>query len=320
MLVDCGIDAMFAMAPVAEYLATLPANDTHKGVTAGMTFTMLRDVGRMPEGQGEVRFLRERLEQIAVRAAEIFPKAHALEGVAGQINAIASKLKMPDAKQEKPMAAEVKSDGAETAKGKDIDITFSGKLCIHSRFCVLGAPTVFKANTPGTWIFPDTMQADRLVAVAEQCPSGAIIYKRRDGKPDEQAPPVNVARIRENGPYAINALMTMHGASIGFRATLCRCGASKNKPFCDGSHKDAGFAASGEPDTRDSQALAVRDGALELTPFPNGPLGISGNLEICSGTGRTVDRVTKASLCRCGASANKPFCDGSHKRVGFTAP
>jgi CDGSH-type Zn-finger protein/uncharacterized Fe-S cluster protein YjdI len=310
---------MFAMAPVAEHLATLPANQQKPDITAGLTFTMLRDVGRMPEGDGEVRFLQERLGQIAERAREIFPQTHALQGTAAQIDAIAAKLKIPDTKQEKPMAAEVKSDGAETAKGKDVDITFSGKLCIHSRFCVLGAPSVFKANTPGEWIFPDTMPAEKLVAVAEQCPSGAITYKRRDGKPDEQAPPVNVARIRENGPYAINAPMTLNGVSIGFRATLCRCGASKNKPFCDGSHKDAGFAASGEPETRDSQPLAVRDGALELTPFPNGPLGVSGNLEICSGTGRTVDRVMKASLCRCGASGNKPFCDGSHKRVGFVA-
>jgi CDGSH-type Zn-finger protein len=36
-----------------------------------------------------------------------------------------------------------------------------------------------------------------------------------------------------------------------------------------------------------------------------------------SGTGRTINRVTKAVLCRCGHSANKPYCDGSHTRVGF---
>jgi CDGSH-type Zn-finger protein/uncharacterized Fe-S cluster protein YjdI len=319
MLLDCGIDSMFAMAPVAEHLATLPANEKHPGVTAGLTFTMLRDVGRMPEGDGEIRFLRERLGQIATRAREIFPKGHALEEVAAQADAVAAKLAVTEPQKETLMATEIQA-GTDVAEGKDVAITFSGKRCIHARFCVLGAPTVFKANTPGEWIFPDTMPVEKLVAVAEACPSGAITYARKDGKPDEQAPPVNVARIRENGPYAINAPMMLKGASIGFRAVLCRCGASKNKPFCDGSHKDAGFAASGEPDTRDSQPLAARDGALEITPFPNGPLGVSGSLEIVSGTGRTVDRVTRASLCRCGASASKPFCDGSHKRVGFTAP
>ena len=63
--------------------------------------------------------------------------------------------------------------------------------------------------------------------------------------------------------------------------------------------------------------LAARGGPLSITPVPDGPLAVTGNLEICAGPGRTVDRATKARLCRCGASANKPFCDGSHRRVGF---
>jgi CDGSH-type Zn-finger protein len=44
---------------------------------------------------------------------------------------------------------------------------------------------------------------------------------------------------------------------------------------------------------------------------------VKGPLELCAGTGRTVDRKTEMFLCRCGASANKPYCDGSHRRVGF---
>ena len=56
---------------------------------------------------------------------------------------------------------------------------------------------------------------------------------------------------------------------------------------------------------------------LDIRPQRNGPLVISGNLEICAGTGRTVDRVTGARLCRCGGSQNKPFCDGTHARIHF---
>ena len=100
--------------------------------------------------------------------------------------------------------------------------------------------------------------------------------------------------------------------------TLCRCGASNNKPYCDGSHTKAGFAATGEPATEKSEPLEVRGGRLEVTPFPNGPLGIAGNVEICAGTGRTLNRTTKTALCRCGHSQNKPYCDGSHKAAGFT--
>ena len=54
-------------------------------------------------------------------------------------------------------------------------------------------------------------------------------------------------------------------------------------------------------------------------PFalPDGPLKLSGNVEILSGTGRVLVRTQSARLCRCGASENKPFCDGSHARAGF---
>ena len=65
--------------------------------------------------------------------------------------------------------------------------------------------------------------------------------------------------------------------------------------------------------------LAVRDGPLEIDPQTDGPLAVRGNLEITSGTGRVVARIQNARLCRCGGSGTKPFCDGSHARIGFTA-
>jgi CDGSH-type Zn-finger protein len=46
---------------------------------------------------------------------------------------------------------------------------------------------------------------------------------------------------------------------------------------------------------------------------------VKGNLEVVTGTGRTVERVTECWLCRCGGSGSKPFCDGTHRRIGFTA-
>jgi CDGSH-type Zn-finger protein len=103
------------------------------------------------------------------------------------------------------------------------------------------------------------------------------------------------------------------------RATLCRCGASQKKPFCDGSHSAAGFTASGEPKTQESQPLSTRDGPLAIAPVRNGPLKVTGPLEVVSGTGRTIQRVTQTYLCRCGASANKPFCDGTHRQIEFRA-
>lgn len=93
--------------------------------------------------------------------------------------------------------------------------------------------------------------------------------------------------------------------------------ASKNKPYCDSSHVALGFVATGEPATQTSASLATRAGKLNVTPRKNGPLLVDGNLEVVSGTGRTINRVTKTALCRCGKSANRPYCDGTHAKVGF---
>ncbi|MGH6798106.1 MAG: CDGSH iron-sulfur domain-containing protein [Roseiarcus sp.] len=208
----------------------------------------------------------------------------------------------------------------ETATGKLATIQFNHRLCVHARRCVLAQPTVFKANVEGPWIDPDAASAEALMYVALNCPSGAIQVSRHDGGANETNPKVNTISMRENGPLAINAEIVLAGAPIGTRATLCRCGSSNNKPYCDGSHVAAAFAATGEPTTTASAALAKRDGALSITPHPNGPLRVAGPVEIISGTGRTIDRVERTALCRCGHSARKPYCDGTHAKVGFVAP
>jgi CDGSH-type Zn-finger protein/uncharacterized Fe-S cluster protein YjdI len=205
----------------------------------------------------------------------------------------------------------------EEIRGKSLILRFEGSKCIHSRHCVLGRPDVFVPNVQGEWIHPDAATPEEVAELAHLCPSGAITYERTDGGPQEQPPKVNLARVRENGPIAIHAPIEIDGQPAMMRATLCRCGASKNKPFCDASHVAAGFQATGEPKTVDSSPLAARDGKLEVKPAPNGPLIVTGNLEVVSGTGRTINRVTRCALCRCGASGNKPYCDGSHNRVGF---
>jgi len=207
----------------------------------------------------------------------------------------------------------------EEVRGKKVVLRFEGARCIHARHCVLGRPDVFVPNVSGEWIHPDAATPAEAAELAHLCPSGAITYERLDGEPNESAPRVNTARVRENGPLALHAPLRLGERSIGFRATLCRCGASQNKPFCDGSHTAAGFTASGEPATTESQPLAQRAGAVELLPIKNGPLKAEGQLEIVSGTGRTLNRVAQVFFCRCGASANKPYCDGTHKKIGFQA-
>jgi CDGSH-type Zn-finger protein/uncharacterized Fe-S cluster protein YjdI len=211
------------------------------------------------------------------------------------------------------------AESAKEYRGTSIVVRFDGQKCIHSRNCVLGRPDVFVPNAPGSWIKPDNAAAEIIAAIALSCPSGAITYERLDGALQETAPAVNLVRIRENGPLAFHAEIAIDGEPAAFRATLCRCGASHRKPYRDGSHAAAQFSATGEPATQESSPLAARAGALAIRPLRDGPLMIAGPLEIVSGTGRTVTRCTEAFLCRCGGSAKKPFCDGSHKRNGFTA-
>jgi CDGSH-type Zn-finger protein/uncharacterized Fe-S cluster protein YjdI len=209
----------------------------------------------------------------------------------------------------------------EVVKGLDVTIRFDASRCIHSRGCVLGHPEIYVPNVQGEWIHPDAASADTVILTALNCPSGAIRVARNDGTAHSDAPPVvNTVRVRENGPLAIEADLSIRGqAQATPRATLCRCGQSQNKPFCDGAHAAAGFAATGEPAAKDFTALEVRNGPLNVQPLPNGPLLVTGNLEVVSGTGRTTDKVTKTALCRCGQSKNKPYCDGSHVAAGFEA-
>jgi CDGSH-type Zn-finger protein/uncharacterized Fe-S cluster protein YjdI len=333
LAVSLGLGLMHAMAPVAERAARLPAGPAHPGVNAGMTFTALRDAAPLPPGAGAWRFFGERLDELAEAATTLARSNDARSDRARRmlVDLAERARRGTPASTAVPAPPPAKAEPAPTpappstplvtrskrTQGRSLAVLYDGQRCIHARFCVTGAPQVFHANvTKGPWIFPDEGDPDRIVEIIHQCPSGALHYDRADGKP-EPAPAVNLIAIRENGPYAIRADVQLAGARAGYRMTLCRCGASANKPFCDKSHIALGFAATGEPTTTSADPLPDRAGPLAIEPQLDGPLELVGNVEITSGTGRIVARVTQARLCRCGASATKPFCDNSHQRIGF---
>ncbi len=335
LVLRLAIGLMHAIVPLAERAARLPAGPSNPDCHAGMSFTALRDASALQPGKAARVFFIERLEQLADVAVALASggdrrvqqatehlvtlSRQASRGFDLQAPAVVEAAPVAPQTAPAPVAASASTivDGVERVQGEKLELMFEAKRCIHARFCVTGAPKVFLANVQGPWIHPDAMPVERVVEVAHACPSGAIQYRRVDGVSDETAPPVNLASVRERGPYAFRGQLQIDGEARGFRATLCRCGASQNKPFCDGSHNQIGFDASGEPPSRETQMLSVRDGVLAIDPQPDGPLAVRGNLEITSGTGRVVARVTSARLCRCGGSASKPFCDGTHTRIGF---
>ena len=210
---------------------------------------------------------------------------------------------------------------SETVRGKQVTVTFDGSRCIHSRACVLSRPDVFVPNVSGDSIFPDAAPAEEVMRIGQNCPSGAIRVTMNDASATSDTPPrVNTLRLRENGPLAIEAELCLRGEpQPNARATLCRCGQSSSKPWCDGSHTAAGFVATGEPDPKEFKPLEARNGPVNIEPQPNGSLKLTGNLEIVTGTGKTVNKTTAVWLCRCGQSRTKPYCDGSHKAAGFIA-
>jgi CDGSH-type Zn-finger protein/uncharacterized Fe-S cluster protein YjdI len=328
-------ELMYLMRIVGEAATKLPIDSASPGLNAGMTFALPHSAGQLVQ-RCAAQILSERADELGC-AAEKLSASVPLPGVGAKLkelsqrfanlhqcfeeNLIVSVDRVANTARVQPRATPAQAAGDDNdpnvERGKDVTIRFNTQRCIHSRHCVLEAPQVFQANTPGRWLHPDEASVEHIVHVAHSCPSGAITYERHDGGAQEPAPSVNVLRVRENGPYAFHADIEIEGQGACYRATLCRCGKSKRKPFCDNSHRDANFTATGEPATIESDALDERGGTLKINPTTNGPIQLNGSIEICSGTGRTIFRTESARLCRCGASATKPFCDGSHLSIGF---
>lgn len=127
-------------------------------------------------------------------------------------------------------------------QGKRVTIHDNRFFCSHAAHCTHYAPGAFAvARKP--WIDPDGEEPERLIETIKKCPSGALSYTK-DGVlyRDQQRPPA--IAIEKNGPYLVTggpALATDVPPPSPEHYTLCRCGHSKNKPYCDGSHWDAGF-------------------------------------------------------------------------------
>ncbi len=204
--------------------------------------------------------------------------------------------------------------------GDEVDITYSLKRCIHAERCIHHLSSVFD-NQKRPWINARGAPVEAIVSVIEMCPSGALHYDRRDGI-TEKPPEKNVVMVKHNGPLEIRGDLAIYGATVELehetRTTLCRCGASNNKPFCDNAHENLPFEAV-EVDPVQQPAEQPAASTLTILVEPNGPLELQGALEIVNEAGDTLFTGSHTWLCRCGGSNTKPFCDSTHKRNAFTA-
>ncbi len=204
--------------------------------------------------------------------------------------------------------------------GEKATVSWNGKLCIHIGECGRAEGELFVGGRK-PWCQPDLASDDETEEVVLRCPSGALSVKFADGSRVEQAPAINSIQVAYNGPLFVRGDLQIDDAEaiapgLKFRAALCRCGESKNKPYCDNSHLDANF--------RDYGAIGKSSGnsgksgsPLQVNPADDGPLLVKGNVTLVSSSGRDSWQGSQAALCRCGASNNKPFCDGQHKKTGF---
>ena len=123
--------------------------------------------------------------------------------------------------------------------GEKITIHDNRGICAHAGRCTDGLASVFRLKQE-PWIIPDAESRDKIIATIKTCPSGALSYSIEDveygGNGGEAA-----IFVAPNGPYVVSGGPNLPDTPQGEGAskdhfTLCRCGGSKNKPFCDGTH------------------------------------------------------------------------------------
>ena len=130
-------------------------------------------------------------------------------------------------------------DKRENYVGEKITIHDNRGICAHAGRCTDGLASVFRLKEE-PWIHPDAASRDEIIATIQQCPSGALSYSvdELEHRDREGEPTIFVA---PSGPYVVSGgpdlpdILEGEGASKE-HITMCRCGGSKNKPFCDGTH------------------------------------------------------------------------------------
>lgn len=209
-----------------------------------------------------------------------------------------------------------------TFEGSEYTVTWNGSICTHAQECVRTDSKLFeKGRTP--WADPDLVDAEELDRVVRRCPSGALTYAKKDGSQSEQPAVTNTATVLPNGPLYVRGDLRIVGKdpenpTVATRVALCRCGHSQNKPFCDNSHTKVNFVDSGAVG-REGPGLEETGGPLTIQTNPNGSVRLIGNVSIRASSGEIRWQGPKVSICRCGLSKQKPFCDSSHRDSNFEA-
>ena len=130
----------------------------------------------------------------------------------------------------------------------------------------------------------------------------------------------NESLVTNAGPLQLTGNLTLvhDDGTVQYanHLTLCRCGHSESKPTCDDQHLEKEFLNPGKISEASEIAASQRPSKLTLSCIKDGPITFRGRLRLHNQFGQECVKM-RGSLCRCGQSASKPFCDGSHTRTGF---
>lgn len=129
----------------------------------------------------------------------------------------------------------------------DLTVVWKPRLCIHSEICVKTLPNVYKPKEK-PWIQAENATVDELIAQIDKCPSAALSYYKKN-ESENNSETVNEGtkvEVLVNGPLLVHGQLEVTGSDgqveTKKRTTaFCRCGASANKPYCDGEHNKIGF-------------------------------------------------------------------------------
>lgn len=131
----------------------------------------------------------------------------------------------------------------------EVTIVWKPAECIHSAICFKGLGQVFDPQKR-PWITPEKASTQAIIDQVKKCPSGALSYYMNEST-DQQSVKVESETIVEpvaNGPLLVFGNVTVKDAAGTLTqknnmTAFCRCGASQNKPYCDGTHKKIDFKA-----------------------------------------------------------------------------
>lgn len=128
---------------------------------------------------------------------------------------------------------------------EDFTVIWKPKLCIHSAICIQELPEVYDPKAK-PWITPENASITALKAQISKCPSGALSYTMENQKEEKEMAMETKVEMRKNGPLLVHGNLEVTDTDGKTEkkeriTAFCRCGASSNKPYCDGSHNDISF-------------------------------------------------------------------------------